>query len=395
MKIAIVSCYGEGEANSEYTKALENEFIALEHEVEILRLPFSVFGASSKSAKKQADCLIAEYAERLREFDFVNIHYEFLLYGRKTTDVLNRVLALINGCKDNRFSVVFHNFPEEKILTPLKLKLRHWKKKDTPSTVVQTLFHSVAKKNGITIVHTFRHQRYIKACCPKLHTIVMPLRYQRNEDIETESTLFSKADFMAENGISLPENTKIISIIGTLHPYKDYVSVIKALCCLPNNYHLFIFGGMHKLAFSDSSAGLPWINKAQRLTQQFGLTNRVHFMGYQETTKDFLDSCRFSDYIIMPYMEISESASASAYTALENCKHVFCTRNNCFDELSSFFNILNSGGGGGYFQYDMGNWLELAEKIKSLPHEQRVLKNRELFLKHYSITENAKKCIGQ
>lgn len=53
MKIAIVSCYGEGEANSEYAKALETEFIALEHEVEILRLPFAVFGASSKSAKNK------------------------------------------------------------------------------------------------------------------------------------------------------------------------------------------------------------------------------------------------------------------------------------------------------------------------------------------------------
>ena len=116
-------------------------------------------------------------------------------------------------------------------------------------------------------------------------------------------------------------------------------------------------------------------------------------MGFQETTKDFLDSCRFSDYIVLPYIENSESASASAYTALENCKHVFCTRNSCFSELSDFFSAY--GMENGFFQYDMGNWLELAEKIKSLPHEQRVLKNRQLYLEHYSVTENAKKCIGQ
>ena len=42
MKIAIISCYEEGEANSEYTKALE--FKALEHNVEILRLPFDIIG---------------------------------------------------------------------------------------------------------------------------------------------------------------------------------------------------------------------------------------------------------------------------------------------------------------------------------------------------------------
>lgn len=391
MKIAIVSCYGEGEANSEYAKALETEFIALGHEVEILRLPFNVFGSTAKSAKKQADCLITEYAERLRGFDFVNIHYEFGLYGRKTTDVLNRVLALINRCKNNRFSVVFHNFPENKVRSALSLKIRRLMGKK--ADIAQTLFKAVAKKNGIAIVHIYRHQRFISACCPNLRTVVMPLRYQRNEDITTENTLFSKTDFMAENGICLPENTKIVSIIGTLHLNRDYDTVIKALNHLPDNYHLFIFGGMHKLVFSKNPFGLPYIKTTQELVEQFNLAARVHFMGFQETTKDFLDSCRFSDYIVLPYIENSESASASAYTALENCKHVFCTRNSCFSELSDFFSAY--GMENGFFQYDMGNWLELAEKIKSLPHEQRVLKNRQLFLEHYSVTENAKKCIGQ
>lgn len=391
MKIAMVSCYGEGEANSKYTKALETEFIALGHKVEILRLPFDVFGSTAKCAKEQADRLIAEYAERLREFDFVNIHYEFGLYGRKTTDVLNRVLALINGCEDNRFSVVFHNFSENKVMSALSLKIRRIIGKKTD--IAQTLFKAVAKKNGTAIVHIYRHRRFISACCPNLKTVVMPLRYQRNEDIETERTLFSKAAFMAENGIRLPESAKIVGIIGTLHLNRDYDTVIKALKHLPDNYHLFIFGGMHKLVFSKNPFGLPYIKAAQELVEKFNLADRVHFMGFQETTKDFLDSCRFSDYIVMPYIENNESASASAYTALENCKNVFCTRNSCFSELSNFFSA--HGLENGFFQYDMGNYLELAEKIKSLPHERRVLKNRQLFLEHYSITENAKKCIGQ
>lgn len=220
----------------------------------------------------------------------------------------------------------------------------------------------------------------------------MPLRYNRNKDLLLLQQAFSKESFMKENGISLPKDAKIISIIGTLHPFKDNISVIKTLTILPENYHLFIFGGMHKLSFSAAPTGLPHIVKAQQVVADLQLINRVHFMGYQETTEDIQNANLFSDYIVMPYIEVGESASAAAYTALELCEHIFCTRNNCFEELNTFCSEI---GGSPVFQYDMGNYMELAEKIKNLPHKDRILKNRAEFLKKYSITENAKRCIGQ
>lgn len=393
MKIAIISCYGEGEANSEYAKALENEFEALGHSVEILRLPFDVVGNMSSAGRRQADLLIQQYARRLSEFDYVNIHYEFLLFGRKECDVLNRVLTLINACQDNKFSVTFHNFPEGKIISPLKLKIRNWKKKLDHLSLVQIIFHTIARKQGTAIVHIFRHERFIRLCCPKMNIVVHPLRYKRNEELQKIRNNFSKVIFMEENGIQLSKDDKVISIIGTLHVYKDNISVIRALNLLPENYHLFVFGGMHKLSFTDYPNGLAHISNAQRLVLELGLTKRVHFMGYQETIEDFQNACLFSDYIVMPYKEIGESASAAVYTSLELCRHVFCTRNNCFNELSSFAQML--GGGMPCFQYDMGNYMELAEKLKTLPHEERVLKNREKFLQGYSISVNAKSYLAE
>lgn len=345
MKVAIISCCCEGEANSEYTKALENEMIALGHNVEILRLPFSIFGNSSSSGRKQADDLIRQYAHRLKEFDYVNIHYEYLLFGRKDIDVLSHMLILIKSCKERAFSVVFHNFPEDKIFKLLKLKIRQYRKKLSPSLVAQIIFHAVAQKKGTAICHIFRHVGFIKACCPTLNVVVMPLRYQKNELLEQKINAFSRSEFMAKNGIFLSKDIKVISIIGTLHPYKDYFTVIKALPLLPKDYHLFIFGGQHKLSFASAPTGLPYIAEAQRIIVELNLISRVHFMGYQETTEDFENACMFSDYIVMPYHEIGESASASAYTALELCKHVFTTRNTCFDELNLFCSSIGGGGG--------------------------------------------------
>lgn len=388
MKIAIVSSYNEGEANSEYTKAIKTEFEAQGHVVEILRLPFNIFGSTSSIARKQADLLVEQYAKQLSNFDYVNIHYEFLLYGCREDDVLRRVLKLIRACKNNKFSVVFHNFPEGKILSPWKLKLRRWQKKENQLSVVQSILHIVEQKQGKAIVHIFRHQRYIEQCCPKLKVVVHPLRYKTNEELQKQKGNFSKNSYMKEMGIKLSDKHKVISVIGTLHFYKDISSVVRALNILPENYHLFIFGGMHKLSFSSFPTGLPFIDDAQNLIESLDLINRVHFMGFQETSEDFSNACLFSDYIVLPYIEIGGSASAATYTALELCEYVFCTRNNRFGELDDFF--YKSGTEVGYFQYDMGNYLELAEKIKTLPKEKKVLESRKHFLTHYSISENIK-----
>lgn len=64
MKIGIVSCFNEGEANSEYTKVIYEEFIRQGHDVEILRLPFSVFGNNSPSMRKRADAIIGEIGKK-------------------------------------------------------------------------------------------------------------------------------------------------------------------------------------------------------------------------------------------------------------------------------------------------------------------------------------------
>ena len=43
--------------------------------------------------------------------------------------------------------------------------------------------------------------------------------------------------------------------------------------------------------------------------------------------------------------------------------------------------------GDAFFSFDMGNYMELANKIKNIPPEKEVLKNRQGYLKKNNISE--------
>ena len=106
-------------------------------------------------------------------------------------------------------------------------------------------------------------------------------------------------------------------------------------------------------------------------------------MGYQPSSEDMINAHLFCDFIVMPYLEVGEGGSGAASTALETCDNVFLTRNCTFEELKEFT-------GEAAFNFDMGNYLELAEKILSLPNRNRILKNREKYFKQFNIKENVK-----
>ena len=184
---------------------------------------------------------------------------------------------------------------------------------------------------------------------------------------------------MKRKGINLPDTIKVISVIGTFNPWKDFETVIKTVSLLPDDYHLFLYGGQHKLEFNNFSSGLPIIKSMQELILSLNIHKRVHFMGFQPSTDDITDANLFSDYIIMPYKEVGETGSAAIGTALELCDNVFMTRNNCSDELTRFT-------GDAFFTFDMGNYMELYEKIINLPDSDIIYKNREKYIEKYNIS---------
>lgn len=86
-------------------------------------------------------------------------------------------------------------------------------------------------------------------------------------------------------------------------------------------------------------------------------------MGFQQSSEDMLNAYLFCDYVVLPYIECGEMASAAAGNALELNSNVFASRNHCFEEWKKFT-------GEAFYSFDMGNYMELAEKIQSMPDKK-------------------------
>ena len=216
-----------------------------------------------------------------------------------------------------------------------------------------------------------------------INLVMHPLNYKRREDIEKIKKNFNKEEYIKEQGINKINYKYAIGLIGTFGYHKDYLTVIRALKYLPKYYHLFIYGGQHSLTYTLEPAGFSQTVYMQNLINELQLSDRVHFMGFQNTDDDIINAQLFCDYVVMPHIENGESASAGLGIALELNDLIFTTRNNMFDNIKIFT-------GEAFWQYDMGNYMELAEKILRLPNKDRILKNKESYLNKYNITENAK-----
>lgn len=388
MKIGIVSCYGEGEANSAYSKTLVEEFTRQGHFVEILRLPFSIFYSNSSDKMRMGDSIIDEFSRKIRDFDYVSIQYESALYGCSLSTSLKRVMKLIYSCKEKAFSITIHNttFLRSSEKKRKGLKRFFYKVKNVSfgcEAKFTSLLKQVRTKNGLVIVHSLETRNKILGLVADINIIMHPLNYKRKEDIEKIKKDFSKEEYIKEKGLDKIDFKKAIGVLGTIVGHKDYVAIIKALKFLPKDYHLFIYGGQHSLSYIDQPNGLQQTKDLECLIENLDLSERVHFMGFQSDGEEMLKGHLFCDYIVLPHVEIGESASASLGNALELTDYVFATRNNMFDSVKVFT-------GEAFWQYDMGNYMELAEKILRLPDIEKIKKQRENYLDKYNITENVK-----
>lgn len=403
MKIGIVSPFNDTEANSGYSLALEKEFICQGHSVKRYELPLSLISDTSSSTVMYVDSMIKSYADDLSSCDFISIQYDAGLYGTSIPDIYRRILSLADACKNGAFSITFHslglNAPSVFLPTPAvknKKKRHFWKKEKIENRTVipalspvsfddisRALIKKIIEKNGLAIVHTKRDEQKIKGEFPQIDIVSHPLNYYRADEIDKMRSSFSKKDFKSEFGIKEDDTICAIGILGTFHPHKDYETVINALNLLDEKYHLYIFGGVHKLSYKAFPNGLDRIKEMQKLIKEMNLTDRVHFKGVLLNNADMIRAFFFCDYVIMPYFEVGQMASASMGMAMDLSKYVFSTWNCSFNELRKFT-------GNSFYSFDIGNYMELADKIKNLPQKDEILENRKEYLKKYNISNTVK-----
>jgi glycosyltransferase involved in cell wall biosynthesis len=186
----------------------------------------------------------------------------------------------------------------------------------------------------------------------------------------------------------MPKGGKLVGVFGFLNDYKGLGTAIRALRHLPDDHHLLIFGGIHPNeivkgapihpylatlyddAYADATPYAEISGGEVRLTvaadrglaELIGphprdVSSRIHFMGAPDD-EAFLDGMASCDVVVLPYLEVGQSSSGPISQAVELGCRVIGSRTHAFLGFAEYHpNAVEF--------FDIGNYLELAERIRS------------------------------
>jgi len=178
-------------------------------------------------------------------------------------------------------------------------------------------------------------------------------------------------------------------VFGFLNDYKGLPTAIRALRHLPEDHHLLIFGGIHPNEIIAGAAMHPYLATlydeayvdrtplgelgAARLTVEADrglaeligrhprdVSSRIHFMGAADDD-EFLRGMASCDVVVMPYLEVGQSSSGTISKAVELGCRVIASRTHNFLGFAEYHR-------GAVEFFDIGNYLELAERIRACRH---------------------------
>lgn len=385
-RLAIVSSYNESCGNASYTHVLRNAFA--EHvEVEVIPLDLFLLQKKGPFYESFGDRHIDEIAQKLKTFDYVNLQFEGGLYGPSIGLMLRRITKLIRASQ--RVVVTMHRIdpPEVSLWQGIRqvLQLEMHPRDLLPKVrrhAYAMLYRDVVnicKQEGrhrhvSVAVHTPRELRIVRDLYSCTNAFLYPITFLNAQERKEILSANSRDAFRARHHI--PEGVKAIGAFGFVSAYKAYDTIIRALDQLPDHYHLYIFGAQHPQSIRPNVAIDPYFHKLMQLMQQLDvrarkhvshvkekealtalkISERVHFVGAL-SDQNFIEALRFCDATVLPYMEVGQSMSGVISIAIEAGANLFCSNNHSFNEVRKMYGEV-------YHSFDIGNYMELAEKIR-------------------------------
>jgi len=415
-RLAIVCSYNESCGNASYAHVLRNKFSEYVH-CDVIPLDLFLLQKSSPAFQSAGDRHIAGIAARLAGYDYVNIQFEAGLYGAKDSDVLRRLKMLLGGCRN--VVVTMHRINPPTFHLPRVL----WQFAETfvaghpivatraflsevfyarpaaklYSRIIEACRARSRSANLSILVHTKRERRIVKEIYGFDKVVDFPITFltedQRREVLENTDV----EAFRQRHGIA--PGTKVIGAFGFISSYKGYETLIHALKELPEDHHLYLFGGQHPASVAENVPLDPYIESllklirektdevvgdARRRLMPFGrgriaasdtvpetaeameealsrllsydLLKRVHFVG-ELSDPHFIEALRGCDAVVLPYLEVGQSMSGVIALAIECGANLYCARNRSFAEVMKYYGEV-------FVSFDIGNHVELAQKIQ-------------------------------
>lgn len=433
MKLAIVSSYNEECGAAFYSARLKCHLEAAGHQVEILRLPVSLLRQERpRSVRIKADREVALIATQSRSYDAVLLQFEPGLFGSNGRDSYTRALQIARAAKKAVLTV--HGFDRlndciDKVsvikgllrlrLGPLSRELR-----ESRARAYAAMFWKAVRRSSNIDVLTFCQadrtllSRFFDIT--RIHDF--PITYFTQTEVDETRASNTRENTLARYGLS--PSLKYIGVVGFFGRYKGFLTAMKALEYLPEDYHLAIVGGEHPqalvaerdigtylsqmLAFSQydpnsyrspgdshdySLLGLLDATSARQaqLTEIFEtsdllhfmptrcLKNRIHFLG-QVPDEDMPPLYTALDHVVLPYIKTrsGQSGSGPATFAMEFGTPAVFSNAPVFREMARYYT-------GAMPFFNVGNFVELAEAIRRSHHSaHETEQRRRTALKRFS-----------
>jgi glycosyltransferase involved in cell wall biosynthesis len=396
-RLAIVSTRNKLCGIASYTHALEHHLGGL-FDITVFDLDQYLLRTPHARLRRLGYRHIKEICAELKHFDAVSLQLEFGTLGCEAGDITRRLRWLVRAAP--RLSVTFHTlirppaFPfldlakaavMFRLPTAIDICGSFFYDNRLSLEVARMLRRAQRRKPVSVIVHNRRDLSDARYLHRFEQVFDHPLSFLSQAEADGVLAQTTRRQFAQLD--TLPQEAKLIGVFGFLSDYKGFETVIRALHHLPDDYHLLIFGGVHPnqierhvpihpyiasllndahvdATLYDNLHGSPTIGLnldiERHLHDLFGkhprdLSNRVHFMGALDD-RDFLAGMAICDAVVLPYLEVGQSASGPIAQAVELGCRVIASRTHTFLEFARYHPDTVEF-------FDIGNHLELAERV--------------------------------
>ncbi len=403
-RLALISTYSELCGIASYTRSLERQLSDV-FDVTVFDLNQYLLRSRHRRVRRFGDRHIRDICREISKFDSVNLQLEYGTLGRSSVDVHRRFGWIVRAA--TRLSVTFHtinpsaDFDYREWTTEIfsfnfakaiELRANYRRSHLLSVGIAKRLRRAQRLKPVSVIVHTRRDHVHMKYVHGMRNVYDHPLSFLSLTDSVEVRRAASRNRFSILD--QAPNDCKLIGVFGFLGRYKGFETVVRALHHLPKEYHLLIFGGIHPneikphqqidpvlsslfdAGFIDTSVaergrtklgnGTPAVSIAIEgsmrdvlLEHPKDLSRRIHFLG-ATNDDDFLAGMAICDAVVFPYLEVGQSSSGPISQSLELGCRVIASRTHAFLQFGSYHQNMIE-----YF--DIGNHLELAERILSRP----------------------------
>lgn len=406
LRLAVISTYDEMCGIAGYTRALEQQ-LRSHADVTVFDLDQYLLRSPHARVQRLADRHIKDIADRLHEFDSVNIQLEYGTLGRTPKQIVRRLRRLVIAAP--AVSVSFHTIlGHDKLdwpaigrslvtgrMTRAFQIVASFRRNNGLAAHTYGLLRSRQRSQPLNvIVHTKRDARLLHDVFRIRNVVHHPLSFVAAADAERIRAAASRDQFPILS--TLPPTAKLIGSFGFLSPYKGFETAIRALHHLPDDHHLLVFGGVHpqtikpeqpldpyiQILFDEAHIGRTIFDTiAEKTTLNLDaaakdllarhprdLHERIHFMGVHND-ENFMRAMALCDVVVLPYLEVGQSSSGPIAMALEMGCRVLASRTLAYLQFARYHP-------GQIDFFDIGNYAELADLIragKSVPNGERCL----------------------